>query len=324
MQDALLATETRECEVTATDVFENNPVDVSSLSSKRGNSLCAVQTRSLRSIEQSLNHPQPTSPRHRDGPPKSSEINATIIPQTRRVPNDDIERHTGCLNFLRRGRRCREGSAYAMEAGAGSSPEGSAMRHTCSACSEDTREQAKASLMEGAEPEVSGRTFAQGYHHGRVEDSGPPHEPAKQESVNCLAVNTASRNWQSIERADMAMNPASRGFDDSSPRSPYDMRHGAVQPQYFCTGEALMYRQIAQNDLQRQNSIQRRTTTSSIPSEIRSATTLSTSPSIRRKPLIDLTPQYQPPPQHRHKGHGYYPEQLGSGKLVDYATSLKK
>jgi hypothetical protein len=102
------------------------------------------------------------------------------------------------------------------------------------------------------------------------------------------------------------------------------MRYGAVQPQYFCTDETLIYRQVARNDFQRQNSINQRTTTSSIPSDLRSGTTLSTSLSIRRKPLVDLTPQYQPPPQHRHKGHGYYPKKLGSAKLVDYATSLKK
>ena len=41
------------------------------------------------------------------------------------------------------------------------------------------------------------------------------------------------------------------------------------------------------------------------------------------KPLVDLTPQYQPPPQHQKKGKGFYPdpEMLGvTGGLVDAAT----
>ena len=180
--------------------------------------------------------------------------------------------------------------------------------------------------MKRAESEGSRRTYAPGYHGGKVEVSGFPQEPANQDSVNHLAVNTvvASRDWQPPEIADSAMDSDSRGFDNPSPRSPYDMRHGAVQPQYFCTDETLMYRHITRNEFNRRSSAQRRTTTSSTLSDIRSGTTLSTSPSIRPKPLADLTPQYQPPPQHRNKGRGHYPERLGGEKLVDFATSLKK
>ena len=39
------------------------------------------------------------------------------------------------------------------------------------------------------------------------------------------------------------------------------------------------------------------------------------------KPLIDLQPQYQPPPQHARKGRGLIPSQLPPGGLVDIATS---
>lgn len=39
------------------------------------------------------------------------------------------------------------------------------------------------------------------------------------------------------------------------------------------------------------------------------------------KPLIDLTPQYQEPPQHLKKGRGVIPQQLPAGGLVDIATS---
>lgn len=45
------------------------------------------------------------------------------------------------------------------------------------------------------------------------------------------------------------------------------------------------------------------------------------------KPLVDLTPQYQPPPQHVKKGKGYKPrpEELGEdGVLIDAATSGEK
>lgn len=39
------------------------------------------------------------------------------------------------------------------------------------------------------------------------------------------------------------------------------------------------------------------------------------------KPLIDLTPVYQEPPQHTRKGKGIIPEQMPAGGLVDIATS---
>lgn len=39
------------------------------------------------------------------------------------------------------------------------------------------------------------------------------------------------------------------------------------------------------------------------------------------KPLIDLTPQYQEPPQHSKKGRGVIPQQIPAGGLVDIATS---
>ncbi|KAL8790131.1 MAG: hypothetical protein Q9195_006511 [Heterodermia aff. obscurata] len=39
------------------------------------------------------------------------------------------------------------------------------------------------------------------------------------------------------------------------------------------------------------------------------------------KPLVDLTPQYQPPPQHMRKGRGVKPEQIPAGGLVEVATS---
>lgn len=44
------------------------------------------------------------------------------------------------------------------------------------------------------------------------------------------------------------------------------------------------------------------------------------------KPLIDLTPRYQPPPQHMKKGRGYKPgaEELRGGVLIDAATSGEK
>lgn len=39
------------------------------------------------------------------------------------------------------------------------------------------------------------------------------------------------------------------------------------------------------------------------------------------KPLVDLTPQYREPPQHAKKGRGYNPDALGSGALIENATS---
>lgn len=39
------------------------------------------------------------------------------------------------------------------------------------------------------------------------------------------------------------------------------------------------------------------------------------------KPLIDLTPAYQPPPQHAHKGRGHQTTTVGPGNLIEAATS---
>jgi len=42
---------------------------------------------------------------------------------------------------------------------------------------------------------------------------------------------------------------------------------------------------------------------------------------VKPRPLVDLTPQYREPPQHRNKGKGYVPDN-GAGPLIDNATSL--
>ena len=52
----------------------------------------------------------------------------------------------------------------------------------------------------------------------------------------------------------------------------------------------------------------------------RTSSTRRPQPSIP-KPLVDLTPQYQPPPQHMRKGRGVKPEQVPAGGLIEVATS---
>jgi len=39
------------------------------------------------------------------------------------------------------------------------------------------------------------------------------------------------------------------------------------------------------------------------------------------KPLVDLSPQYEEPPQHIKKGRGHIPDQVGAGGLIEAATS---
>ncbi|KAK1057823.1 hypothetical protein LTR74_013895 [Friedmanniomyces endolithicus] len=39
------------------------------------------------------------------------------------------------------------------------------------------------------------------------------------------------------------------------------------------------------------------------------------------KPLVDLSPQYEEPPQHVKKGRGHIPDQVGAGRLIEAATS---
>ncbi|KAL8908348.1 MAG: hypothetical protein Q9207_000876 [Kuettlingeria erythrocarpa] len=62
----------------------------------------------------------------------------------------------------------------------------------------------------------------------------------------------------------------------------------------------------------------------SSPSPVKSLTNelkRSSSQSKKPRPLIDLTPQYQEPPQHLRKGKGVTPGQIPAGGLVDIATS---
>ncbi|KAL8722814.1 MAG: hypothetical protein Q9225_000763 [Loekoesia sp. 1 TL-2023] len=62
----------------------------------------------------------------------------------------------------------------------------------------------------------------------------------------------------------------------------------------------------------------------SSPSPVKSSTNelKRTSSQLKKpKPLIDLTPQYQEPPQHVRKGRGVTPGQIPAGGLVDIATS---
>lgn len=265
-------------------------------------------------------HQQPTTLRHRDGPPKSSEINATTVPKARRVPSNDNERHVGCFGFFRRGTRSRAEQGSVTKAKTGGFAEDSTVDYHCYACSKGAHEPERVNPGRGADSEVFRQTDAQGYQHKRELGLSSLPEPAKQESVNHFAVDTVSRDWRILEHTDPATQSSSNLFHNISPRSPYDMRHGAVQPQYSYTEEASTHRQITATNSPHRTSTQRSAggaTTGSRPSTVRSGTTLSTNPSIGRKPLVDLTPQYQPPPQHRHKGHGYYPEQIGSCKLVN-------
>ncbi|KAF2685121.1 hypothetical protein K458DRAFT_365333 [Lentithecium fluviatile CBS 122367] len=58
---------------------------------------------------------------------------------------------------------------------------------------------------------------------------------------------------------------------------------------------------------------------------MRSSSDIQRSASTRTKPrpLVDLTPQYREPPQHRNKGKGFAPEP-GTGPLIENATSLEE
>ncbi|KAF1968738.1 hypothetical protein BU23DRAFT_558281 [Bimuria novae-zelandiae CBS 107.79] len=49
----------------------------------------------------------------------------------------------------------------------------------------------------------------------------------------------------------------------------------------------------------------------------------STSARVKPRPLVDLTPQYKEPPQHRNKGKGFVPEG-SAGPLIENATSLEE
>lgn len=326
MQDSQSDADAQGHEGTATDGPANNHVDVLPRSSEQTHNLCAVRTHSLRSIEQSLSHPQPITLRHKDGPPKSSEINATTVLKARRVPTSDNEERIGCLSIFRYGTRRRAEPGSATKVALCKCTEHSA-EQSCYTCSEEAYVPDKVSLVKDANSEESRSTDAQEYRYAKKRGSSLPSELAKQEAGNHFEVDASPRDWRLLERADSATFSPPSVPSNPSLRSPYDMRHGAVQPQYFCVNGAPTYHQITSTSPMRQSFSRWRASgivTSPSPPNARSSSTISTSTHNNRRPLVDLTPQYRPPPQHRHKGQGYYPEQLGSGKLVDLATSLKK
>ena len=326
MQDAQSDADARGHEGAATDGPANNHIDGLARSSEKTHSTCAVRTRSLHSIEQSPSHLQQIAPRHQDRPPRSSEINATTVPKARRVPISDNEKRIGCFSIFRHGTQHRAEPSPATKAVLCKCTRHSAERF-CYTCSEDAYVPDKVSLVKDVNSEESRSTDAQEYRYVKRRGSSLPSELPKQEAGNHFEVDTSSRDWRLLEHADSAAISPPSVPSNPSLRSPYDMRHGAVQPRYFCVNGVPTYHQITSTSQMRQSSTRWRASgivISSSPPTARSSSTISTSTHNSRRPLVDLTPQYRPPPQHRHKGQGYYPEQLGSGKLVDYATSLKK
>lgn len=100
------------------------------------------------------------------------------------------------------------------------------------------------------------------------------------------------------------------------------------EPQPFSTagllGRTYSQRQKTQSDRERNlgsrhghNPTARAATINEDSGGLKRTTSLRQKP----KPLIDLTPVYQEPPQHTRKGKGIVPEQMPAGGLVDIATS---
>lgn len=89
-------------------------------------------------------------------------------------------------------------------------------------------------------------------------------------------------------------------------------------------GRNYTHRKKAQQDHEIQPSDLPARGPASVPSPIKAPTNelkRSSSQLKKPKPLIDLTPQYQEPPQHTRKGRGVTPGQIPVGGLVDIATS---
>jgi hypothetical protein len=300
------------------------PINRSTLPSKQAYNLCTVRTKSLHSIERSLVRSSSTVSRRQDGPPRSSDINATTVNDTRGITYDEDGRHVGCLSFIRRGSRRRAEPSSVPKITAGGALVLSAPGHACDTCDTDTYVPENTIVVEDdesadrcSELSRSTRAYKCLCQDARIRIPTSDQEMNKQKFVNRLTPDVSPRDYRPLDHAD-TMPTVSSGVDGTQPlRIPYDMRFGAVQPQYFYSGETLVYSQLSSTN----RSLRRHISSGSSPSLVRSGSTLSTSPPTIRKPLVDLTPQYLPPPQHRHKGHGYRSERLGSGKLIDYATS---
>lgn len=100
------------------------------------------------------------------------------------------------------------------------------------------------------------------------------------------------------------------------------------EPQSFSTtgllGRTYSQRQKSQNDRERNLGSRHGHHPTTHPATINDDSSgLKRTTSLRQKPkpLIDLTPVYQEPPQHSRKGKGIVPEQMPAGGLVDIATS---
>ncbi|KIW07276.1 uncharacterized protein PV09_02130 [Verruconis gallopava] len=137
---------------------------------------------------------------------------------------------------------------------------------------------------------------------------GIPNRPGGREDA-LAALNGASQNhrlsWDSTRSGDDAFNP--NGLLGSQ----YQQRkHNAKASQDYGGG-------LQRNTSVRSSISQRRNSFDS--------GTLGRHKSVRQpdfgKPLVDLTPQYKEPPQFAKRGKGFKPDQIGSGGLIENATS---
>jgi hypothetical protein len=134
---------------------------------------------------------------------------------------------------------------------------------------------------------------------------GIPNQPGGREDALRALNGNARQSWDSNRSGDGAFNP--NGLLGSG----YDQRRHATKPSQDCGG-----------GLQRNTSV--RSTRSQRRSSFDSAT-LGRGNSVRRpdfgKPLLDFTPQYKEPPQFAKRGKGYKPDHIGTGGLINSATS---
>ena len=97
------------------------------------------------------------------------------------------------------------------------------------------------------------------------------------------------------------------------------------EPQPFATtgllGRTYSKRQQAQQEREKQDAARPPKASTGTVNSPHDDLNQTLSQRLKTKPLIDLTPQYQEPPQHARKGRGVKPERIPAGGLVEVATS---
>lgn len=309
--DDLIGHKKQSCEAQRSATRVPNKFDAQSVAGLPSQESRSRPSRQLSSHHSGYIYPPPSrsvvstsSSRQGDEPPDSSNINATTATSTCRISTDGDGGYVGCFSFLRREPGPTNQSIEEAKR--------CTMRHITTSRSGDTylsRVQVQGVVEDKSDDESPMKpvTTVECEHGGSRQQVSALSLKLMSEEPSRCSKNKTSGDRRFAEHSNEATTYPINTVRNFPMQKPYEMRHGALQPQYFLTNKTAMNPQIPPSDSPRQNSVRRSAIISygSSNDPARSSSTLYTGQSPIRKPLIDLTPEYIPPPQHRQKGHGY-------------------